>query len=175
MRGAAGLLLDLDDTALPVEQLRALQDYSSRNRLVETPADLQELVALLKRKHAVDSIIVAYRNGSLVVSSDEHLDTEALTGTALFNYVRAEIPASDAIMVRAESFWHMLFPFNEKVYIIRARSNLSTIEMHAIARELEAFLRAQKEAESSLEQAEHAVPVEQVEEAGPAEFPLEER
>ncbi|HIH16351.1 MAG TPA: hypothetical protein HA252_03025 [Candidatus Diapherotrites archaeon] len=140
-RRASGLLLDLDDTCLPVEQLRALHDFSQRHRFEENPAHLQELVSVLKKKHAVDAIIVANRHGSMVVSSEGDLDTEALTGTALFNYVRAEIPDSDAILVRAGN-WYMLFPFNEKVYILRAGSSLSTIEMHAIAREVEAFMKA---------------------------------
>ena len=109
------------------------------------------MVSFLKKKHAVDALIVAYRNGSMLVSSEEDMDTEALTGTALFNYVRAEIPQSDAILVRAKD-WYMLFPFNEKVYILKAGSNLSTIEMHAIAKEMEAFLK--KKAVETIEPAE---------------------
>ncbi len=153
LRKAANLILDVDDTAVPVEQLRVLQDMSSRHRLQAIdPADLRELVEVLRRKHAVDAIIVANRNGSMVVSSDENLDTEALTGTALFNYVRAEIPESDVILVRARD-WCMLFPYQDKVYILRAGSSLSTIEMHAIAREIEAFVKA-KAAPSAAPKAE---------------------
>ena len=150
-RRVAGLVLDIDDTAVPTEQLRLLQDYTTRHRLAETPQELREMVSFLKKKHAVDALIVAYRNGSMLVSSEEDMDTEALTGTALFNYVRAEIPQSDAILVRAKD-WYMLFPFNEKVYILKAGSNLSTIEMHAIAREMEAFLK--KKAVETIEPAE---------------------
>ncbi len=65
--------------------------------------------------------------------------TQALTGTALLNYVQSEIPKSTALFVKSNS-WYMVFPHKKKIFIIKALDSLSTPELKAIADDVEAFL-----------------------------------
>ena len=144
---AKSVLLGFAQKVLDVEQENAsyypkntFDEYLSRfdfdtSKVGEVP----ELLRLLQKKHLVDSICVASSNGSLVASSNGDDFTQALTGTALFNYVQSELPKSEALLVKSNG-WYMVFPFRKKIFIIRAFDSLSTLEMKAIANEIEGFL-----------------------------------
>lgn len=133
-----------DDTKLAFDQVNAIADmFSHLNFDIETD-DLKELVKLLKKKHLVDSIVVTKRNGSVIASTNGNALKEAITGTALYNYISSEIPKSQSVLVKADD-WYMLFPFKEKMYIVRAGSNLSNIELKALAKEIEEFIDRRQE------------------------------
>ncbi len=144
--GFAKSVLDLDDTRVPQEQLSALQDLLARQSFNTIPSDLKELVIHLKQKHVVDSISISETNGSLLASSNAGGVAEVITASALFNYVQSEFPKSEVVMVHTKDSWSMLFKFNGKIFVIRAPSHLTTIELRAISNEVDLFLseRAQK-------------------------------
>ncbi|MDO8538385.1 MAG: hypothetical protein Q7S21_05865 [archaeon] len=134
-----------DNTKLAFDQVNALADmFSHLNFDIETD-DLKELVKLLKKKHLVDSIVVTKRNGSVIASTNGNALKEAITGTALYNYISSEIPKSQSVLIKSSDDWYMLFPFKEKMYIVRAGSNLSNIELKALAKEIEEFIDRRQE------------------------------
>jgi len=138
-------LLGMDETQPAFDQVNAIADmFSHLNFDIETD-DLKELVKLLKKKHLVDSIVVTKRNGSVIASTNGEGMKEAITGTALFNYISSEIPKSQSVLIKSKDDWYMIFPFKERIYIVRAGSNLTTIELKALAREVEDFIERKKE------------------------------
>ncbi len=140
LRGIAGKVLGIDDTRKPVSQFNAITDILSRHRFDLEKEEAKEMLSELKKKHLVDSITVATKHGSPLLSTHkEDSLKEVITGTALFNYVRSEFPGSNTVLVRAKD-WVMLIPSREKVYIVRAGSNLSPVELKAIAKDVEKFL-----------------------------------
>lgn len=144
LRGIAGMVLGIDNTAVPREQMEALYSYTSRFNFDTDTKNLKELVGVLKRKHLVDSICISYNNGSCLVSTNGNDLNEAITGSALFSYIRSEIPTSKAVMIKGENGWYMLMPHSDKIYIIRAGAELNSIEIRAIAKEVEQFLERKK-------------------------------
>lgn len=154
-KGLAALLKDFAEKVLdrPVlsfsrDQLTALEDLLARRFVDETAADLKELVHVLKKKHQVDSISISQMNGSLLASSNTNGVNEAITASALFNYVQAEIPKSEVVLIKSKN-WNMLFRHNGRIFIIKAPASLATIEMKAISNEVEAFLQKHNAAASS--------------------------
>lgn len=139
LRNFVSIVLDLDTTSVPQDQINALNDILARHRFNMNAKNIEELVHLLKKKHLVDEICVAQKNGSLIVSSDGNGVSQAITASALFNYVQSEIPKSDFVLIK-NHVWNMLFSFGGKIYVIKAPASLSTIELKAISREIETFL-----------------------------------
>jgi hypothetical protein len=139
LRLVVDIVLDLDTTSVPQDQINALNDILARHRFSMTAKNLEELVHLLKKKHMVDEICVAQKNGSLVVSSDGNGVSQAITSSALFNYVQSEIPKTDFVLIKNHG-WNMLFSFGGKIYVVKAPASLTTIELKAISREIEDFL-----------------------------------
>ena len=90
----------------------------------------------------VDSITISGKDGALIVSSEGNGSSEALTGTALMNYVASEMPGSESIMVKASDGWKMLMPFGDKVYIIKAASEMNQVEFRALSKEVEDHLKS---------------------------------
>ena len=134
-------VLALDDTDLPQEQFDFIRDCSQKMMRFEImPDELKDLMKFVQAKHAVDSILVTNLNGSTLASSDGHSIKQGLNRTALFNYIASELPKSETVMIKAEGLWHILFKFEEKIFIITAASNLSRPELQAIAREVQGFL-----------------------------------
>jgi hypothetical protein len=132
-------ILGIDDTSMAFDQVSAIADmFAHLNFDIETD-DLKELVKLLKKKHLVDSIVVTKKNGSVIASTNGQGMKEAITGTALFNYISSEIPRSQSVLIKCDD-WYMIFPFKERMYIVRAGANLSTIELRALAKEIEEFI-----------------------------------
>lgn len=144
LRGFAQTVLDSENSPESNEQLVALQDLLSRQQWNRTPADLRQLVLALKDKHLVDSISISQPNGSLLASSTGNGATEVITASALFNYVQAEIPKSEVVLIKAPQAWNMLFNYNDKIFVIKAPSHLTTIELKAISREVEDFLETRR-------------------------------
>ena len=141
VKSFARKVLDLDDTSPPVEHIELLNDFLVQNKFHLDVSSLKELVKSLKRKHVVDSICISTLNGSLVVSTDGNEWNEAVIGSAMYSYILSEIPKSKSVFIKTEDHWFMLFPYNEKIYIVRAGSNLTSVELNAIAREVEAYLK----------------------------------
>ena len=102
------------------------------------------LIGVLKRKHLVDSICVAKLNGSTIASTNGSSGTECILGTSMFKYINSELPKSESVFVKVDGNWLMIMPYDAKMYIVRAPSNLSTIELKAIAKELERALKRKK-------------------------------
>ena len=135
----ARALLDIDDTSKPVQHLNFFRDYSDRFHFDTNTDDAHKFLNELKKKHMVDDIVVASFNGSSLLSSNGNSVSRAVSGAALFNYVHSELPKSESLMVKSNG-WHMIVPYNKKLYIVKAASDLSNIELRALAKEIDSFL-----------------------------------
>lgn len=141
LRVFARKVLAIDDTEFPEEQFELIYDLSKRTQIYDINAeDLNEMVKMLRDKHCVDSITVAKRNGSMLVSSNGSGTKIALSRTALFNYINSEIPKSEIVMVKSLHGWNMFIPVNDKMYIVNASSDLTQTELRVISQEVEEFL-----------------------------------
>ncbi len=139
LRDFAHRVLDVDDTIVPRSQLALLEDFSSKHRFNTEVSKLDELVKILRHKHLVDSICISTNTGTLLASTNGTGISESVIGTALFNYVSSEVPKSEAVLIKSKD-WFMLLPYNKRIYIVKAPASLSTIELKAIAKEVEEFL-----------------------------------
>jgi len=137
IKNFASRVLGLDNTQVPEKQLNAVSEILSKHTFNTNTSDLKRFLKILKKKHLVDLICVAGRNGSVIASTTNGNGLkEAITGTAMFNYVNSEIPKSETILVKSNE-WYMLMPYKNKVFIVRAPASLSTIEFGALAKEVE--------------------------------------
>ncbi len=134
-----------DDTSKPVSQIEFLKDFLSKHKYVYSQ-DFEENLEILKRKHLVDSFLVTNLDGSVVVSSEGNGHTDGIMGTAMLSYIKSELPDSESVLIKRNGHWFMLFPLEKKVFIVRAGSELSNIELRAIAFELNSLLEANRSA-----------------------------
>ncbi len=133
-----------DDTKKPHSQLDFLRDFLSKHKYVYSQ-DFEENLMILKRKHLVDSFLVTNLDGSLVVSSEGNGHTEGIMGTAMLSYIKSEMPDSESVLIKRNDSWFMLFPLEKKVFIVKAGSELSNIELRALAFELNGLLQTNKQ------------------------------
>ena len=138
VRGIAGAILDLDDTSLPKEQFEIISAYPGKFKFDTSTRELEELLKVLRKKHLVDSLTVVEKDGSILASSNGTSFSEGIKASALLNYINSEMPQSSTIMIKAGS-WYMLYPYAGRIYIIRAHSHLTTVEMNVLAKEIEQF------------------------------------
>ncbi|MFH1663801.1 MAG: hypothetical protein ABH986_03245 [archaeon] len=130
-------LLGLDSTEVPKTQLNAITEMLSKHKFNTNVEDLKKLLSILKKKHLVDHICIASKNGSVIASTANGNGLkEAIIGTAMFNYIKSEIPKSETVLIKSDD-WYMLMPYKNKVFIVRAPASLSTIEFNALAKEVE--------------------------------------
>jgi len=141
-RGIASKVLAFDDTALPIDQINTLNDLMSKHRLAFTETkDLGEILSFMKKKHLIDSVTITREDGSMVVSSEGNGFHEAITGAAMLNYVKSELPESKSILVKGKQGWLMIIPHEKKIYIVKASSNLEHLELKALAKEIESHIK----------------------------------
>ena len=151
----AGKVLD-DDTHRPTSQIEFLKDFLSKHNYVYSQ-DFEENLVILKRKHLVDSFLVTNMDGSIVVSSEGNGHSEGIIGTAMLSYIKSELPDSESVLIKREGHWFMLFPSNKKVFIVKAGSELSNIELRALAMELDGLMQAGKSEKSAEKKRLHQV------------------
>lgn len=132
-------ILDVDDTYKPQSQVDFLQDFLSKHKYVFS-TDFEENLVILKRKHLVDSFLVTNMDGTVVVSSEGNGINEGLIGAAMFSYIKGELPTSEVLMIKKDDGWFMILPYNKKIFIIKAGSELSSIELKALAVDLSSFI-----------------------------------
>jgi hypothetical protein len=140
-RGFASKVLAMDTTATPRDQMVILREMLSNYRFDLDSKDLLDTLESLKKKHLVDSIIVTQKDGSIVATSEKNGLKTAITGTALFNYVNSELTKTESILIKSDGAWFMVFPFKENVFVVKASAHLNTIELRALAVELDGLLK----------------------------------
>ncbi|MFA6064599.1 MAG: hypothetical protein WCW44_01195 [archaeon] len=138
----AGRIL-ADETVKPLAQIEFLKDFLSKHKYVYS-ADFEENLNILKRKHLVDSFLVTNMDGSIVVSSEGNGHSEGIVGTAMLSYIKSELPDSESVLIKRNGHWFMLFPLNKKVFIVKAGSELSNLELRALAIEMDSLLLMNK-------------------------------
>jgi len=146
VRKFASKVLD-NETARPNSQIEFLKDFLSKHKYVFSE-DFEENLSILKRKHLVDSFLVTNFDGSVVVSSEGNGHNEGMVGTAMLSYIKSEMPGSEAVLIKKENGWFMLFPLEKKVFIVKAGSELSSIELKALAIELSGMMGKNPASES---------------------------
>lgn len=140
LRNFSNKLLDIDDSEVPEKQMDVMRDYMSKFVFDTNVDELDELVKILKKKYMADSICVSTKNGSLIVSTNGLDTNQAVTCAALFNYINSEIPKSETVFIKSDG-WQMFFPYNDKIYIIKAGAELSYTELQALAKDIESFFK----------------------------------
>ena len=133
-------VLDLDDTVKPTEQLKLFEDYLGKFEFDTNTSDINEFLDVLKKKHLVDDIVVSTLEGSSIASTNGNSVPIAVSGAALFSYIQSEIPKSESILVKSNGYWNIFFPHNSRLYILKASSDISVIELRALAKEIDSFL-----------------------------------
>jgi len=141
-KGLASKVLAFDNTAVPTDQLNTLNDLMTKHQLKFSESDnLSDTLAYLKKKHLVESVTITREDGSMIVSSEGNGFHEAITGAAMLNYVKSELPDSKSILVKGKDSWTMIIPHEKKIYIVKATSNLEHLELRALAKEIEHYLK----------------------------------
>ncbi len=133
-------VLDVDDTSLPSQQFACITDFLAHQRYDLSSNELSELMATLKNKHLVDSVLVTTPTGQLLAASEGDGVKEAVLSSALFNYVESELASASSVTVQTGPNWLMIYPFNKKLFVVKSKSGLSNIELRALCRELENVL-----------------------------------
>ncbi|MFA5763370.1 MAG: hypothetical protein WC915_01000 [archaeon] len=133
----------VDETSRPSSQVEFLKDFLSKHNYIFSN-DFEENLEILKKKHLVDSFIVTNFDGSVVVTSEDSSQNDGIMGTAMLSYIKSEIPTSEAVLIKKEDGWIMLFTLLQKVFIVNAGSELSNIELKALALELGILLEENK-------------------------------
>ncbi len=146
IRGFVSKVLDTDGTSRPDSQVEFLQDFLSKHKYIFSK-DFEQNLVILKKKHLVDSFLVTNLDGSVIVSTEGNGINEGLVGTAMFSYIKSEMPSSEAVMIKREDGWFFLFPFGKKIFLVKAGSELTNIELKALAIDLGSFLEEGKKKE----------------------------
>ena len=146
-RDFASAVLDLERSGLPKHQSVLLNDLVSRHNFSVKAVDFSKALSVVKKKHLVDSVIVSKKDGTVIVSTHGNGFKESITATALFNYVASELPESEVTLIKQKDDWLMVLPFEDKIFIVKAGSDVSTIELRALAREIERLIKHQAESQ----------------------------
>jgi len=137
----AAKVLDFDHTALPEQQFAMIQDVLANESIQIKGTEAKELLSCLKRKHLVNSITVRRLKNDVVFSSSGNGQVESKSALNLMSFASKNFATADIVTLRTEKNWVMLMPFEGSIYIVKANSCLSTVELRAIAREIELELK----------------------------------
>jgi hypothetical protein len=131
-------VLNIDDLKTPKE-LESLLEYRPVNLCSK---NLDDFLLKLKNKHLVNHIIVTDLEGIVIGSTEKDL-REGFKSAAMYNYINTEIKDLSIILIESKG-WNIIFKYTEKVYFIKANDSLSRIEVMAIVKDLENYLKVIK-------------------------------
>ena len=136
----AAKMLAIDNTAVPRDQMKALSEMLARHSVALEGEEANDLLACLKRKHLLNSITVRKMDNGLVFSSEGNGNAESKRAADVIDYIGRNLSRADVAVLRLDREWMMLMPHGKNLYIVRANSGLSTVELRALAREIELVL-----------------------------------
>ncbi len=136
----ASKVLDFDSTELPEQQFAMIYDVLAKPMPLIKGKEAQELLTCIKKKHLVNSITIRKLDKGLVFSSSGNGQKESASGQELLGFINRAFSETDFITLRSKKEWVMLMPFKESLFIVKANSSLSTVELKAIAKEIEKIL-----------------------------------
>lgn len=140
----AAKILAFDDTELPEQQFALIQDMLAGQSNEIKGRDAVELLASLKKKHLVNSITVRRIKDNLIFSSSGNGFDEGENASDIMNFVNRVFDGTDFFSMRTKKDWVMLFPYENNLYLIKANSSVSPVELKAIAKEIEKTLKRKK-------------------------------
>jgi len=137
----AAKVLDFDHTALPEQQFALIQDLLAGRRVRVQGKEAKDLLACLKKKHLVNSITVRNLKSNLVFSSTGNGMQESKFGESIVNFVNKSFAPAGMVTLKTDKEWVMFLPQGDSLYIVKANSSLSTIELRALSREIDKSLK----------------------------------
>lgn len=137
----AAKVLAFDQTSLPKQQFAMIQDMLANEKILVKGKEEKELLNCLKRKHLVNSITMRRIRDGLVFSSSGNGQAESKNASDIMNFVNKNFALADIVTMRTEKEWIMLLPLQENLYVIKANSSLSMVELKAISKEIETILK----------------------------------
>ncbi|MCX6799272.1 MAG: hypothetical protein NTW59_04225 [Candidatus Diapherotrites archaeon] len=139
----AAKVLDFDDTVVPRQQLIVLNDVLAKRHPPIVGKEAREILQCIKKKHLVNSVTVGKSENGVVFSSEGDGHAEVRSAVALVKHINSNIGKADVVALRGEREWLSLLSLDSSLYIVRANSSLSTIELRALAKEVEGALKKQ--------------------------------
>jgi len=137
----ASKVLAFDHTSLPEQQFAIIHDMIANQTVPVKGKEASELLGCLKRKHLVNSITVRRMKAGLVFSSSGNGMQESQNALDIMEFVKRSFSSTDVVTMRAGREWVMLMPIQGSFYLVKANSALSTLELRALAREIESVLK----------------------------------
>jgi len=140
----AAKILDVDRTSLPEQQFAMIQDMLANQRVQIKGKEAKDLLTCLKRKHYVNSITLLRNKDGVVFSSSGNGNAESRSGADLLSFANRNFAKTDVVTMRTEKEWVMLMPSDHGLYVIKANSSLSPIELRAVAKDVETILKKRR-------------------------------
>jgi len=131
-------MLNIEDLNTPKE-LEPLLEYRPVNLCSK---NLDDFLLKLRHKHLVNHIIVTDLEGIVIGSTEKDL-REGFKSAAMYNYINTEIKELSIILIESKG-WNIIFKYSDNVYFIKANDSLSRIEVMAIVKDLESYLKVIK-------------------------------
>lgn len=140
----AAKVLGFDKTEVPKQQFALIQDVLANYHVPVRGKEAKELLSCLKRKHLVNSITLRQPKKGLVFSSSGNGSTESRSGESILDFVNKNFAKTDVLAMRTEKEWVMLLPSSAGIFVVKANSPLSPIELRVLAKDVEKTLKNKK-------------------------------
>ncbi|GEM_PF-7108807 len=80
----------------------------------------------------LDSIVISKPDGVVIGNGGSRI--ESVKGSALFEYIRSELPDADYVLVRVENGTRVIYSDGEYIYIAKAKGYVSPLEMKLLSK-----------------------------------------
>ncbi|MCD6230159.1 MAG: hypothetical protein J7K00_05185 [Candidatus Diapherotrites archaeon] len=125
-----------DQQEMDSERDLLLKEFISLKTRYFEPKAMQQLPDYVRKKHLINSLTFTKRDGTVIMSTEEDAFKGAMVGSSLFKYLLSELPDSRYLMVKREN-WHIVYAKKEYLIVIEANDVLASIEIEAIAKDIE--------------------------------------
>lgn len=116
----------------------ALAAQKPRKMPATRPNEYAQNVA---RNYYADSLIVAKRDGLVLMSTEGDSFQKAVKGSSIFEYINTEFPDTRMLTIKNENKYNMICTDKDLIYIIRSTGDISPVEARKIMEELNTGLQ----------------------------------
>ena len=119
------------------EYIEFIRELLARPKLpVKDPKSLNDFAKNIAAEFLVDSITVARRNGSVLMTTGDNSFERAVKQSSIYEFIASEFPKTKMLSIKDMDTYNIIYPQGDLIYMLKSSADISPTETRRIVHQL---------------------------------------
>lgn len=103
---------------------------------VKNPKTMDEFAKNVAAEFLVNSITVAKRNGSILMTTEDNSFEKAVKQSSIYEFIASEFPKTKMLSIKDVDTYNIIYPQGDLIYMLKSSADVSPAETKRIVQQL---------------------------------------